>query len=135
MTGIVFLGFVNIFIVFYGVCSVRKAAREEALPEMLLVLREDDDYLEGLLRYYLQQIYKYMVINRIVILYEVTGRDTAAILTRYGLNMSIIVREINYLPKPCTPYMLDLRSCQTRREKCRLIKKFLRERQLLYQMS
>jgi hypothetical protein len=131
MLGLIILALANFTIILYGILRISKELRDNKRGVLFIVIDEDDDYLEDLLKFLLRQIRKQVVGKSIVILYEISGCQTETILEKLARDLSFIVREINQYQIEranfcCLYYnVLDLRKSDNRQEKRRLIEDFL----------
>jgi hypothetical protein len=131
MLGLIILALANFTIILYGILRISKELKDNNSGVIFIIIDENDDYLEDLLKFLLRQIRKQVVGKSIVILYEISGCQTETILEKLARDLSFIVREINQYQIEranfcCLYYnVLDLRERDNRQEKRLLIEGFL----------
>jgi hypothetical protein len=132
MLGLIILALANLVIILYGINRVIKELRANQFHVLFILINENDNQLEDLLRFVIRQIRKKAISRRLVLLYEISGYQTEAIAERLARDLSFIVREINKYQRDRSidGYLdynvLDLRGKDNRKEKRQLIESFIK---------
>lgn len=135
MPGLFLLLLANLIIVLSGLLLVLKETRQRNLSVLFLILDENDEYLEDLLRYTVRKIKQKSLRNRLVIFYGISGPDTAAIVNRLAGGLSFEARGLwNGQETFSLLNLLDLREYD-RKEKKRMIDCFYEKQKIEYQYS
>ncbi|MDX9870865.1 MAG: hypothetical protein RBT41_00420 [Clostridia bacterium] len=127
------LAAINLGLIIYGIRRILEERRGSGLPAFFILLAEEDDYLEGMLRFLVGQMKQEEIANPLIVTYELSGYQSKAIADRCARDLSFIAWEIQKgeNAEPSGPNLLDLRERGTRQEKLCLIKLFLRRQKYL----
>lgn len=94
MTGLVLLGICVLCILIYGIYRVREELGRRDYPLLCILVRNQEDYIEGMMRDVVSYIRGRDLPYSLLVLVDSSGDRTLEIIERMSRKMSFIVREI-----------------------------------------